>query len=448
MGDGADHAVHRARVALPRPVERLHRRQPQQRQLRHAEVDQQQRLLHRDRDDGRLRGPDAELQRHRRPVHRRGARLVHQRAVEQLLRLLRARLRPHPERRRLQPDRAARLRLHHHHHDRPGQGHGDQPRPEGLRAALQRQLRRQRHQHRGQVPGGLAGLLRGRRLRRRPHRPVRAPDERAGPDHLGQPVRSARHARRRGLEQLHRHLRRPAGEVRLRRAARPRQHPDVRQQRGQRPERLPPAGQRQRSLVDPELQHQQQHQCHHPGQRQRRGAGHQPLAHPVPGLLRQHHHREHRRHPGREREQLLLGRRTGRLRSGGNNGGAGTIVGVGSGRCVDVTGASQANGAQVELWDCNGGANQQWTTTSANELRVYGSSCLDAANQGTTNGTKVDIYSCSGGANQKWTLNADGTITNPQSGLCLDATGAGTANGTALELWTCNGGSNQQWTHY
>jgi len=113
-----------------------------------------------------------------------------------------------------------------------------------------------------------------------------------------------------------------------------------------------------------------------------------------------------------------------------------------------VTGASPANGAQVELWDCNGGANQQWTTTSANELRVYGSSCLDAANQGTTNGTKVDIYSCSGGANQKWTLNADGTITNPQSGLCLDATGAGTANGTALELWTCNGGSNQQWTHY
>ncbi|MBS2966470.1 ricin-type beta-trefoil lectin domain protein [Actinocrinis puniceicyclus] len=131
---------------------------------------------------------------------------------------------------------------------------------------------------------------------------------------------------------------------------------------------------------------------------------------------------------------------------GGTGGGSGTIVGVGSGRCVDVTGASQNNGTQVELWDCNGGSNQQWTSTSAGELRVYGSSCLDAYGQGTSPGTKVDIWSCTGQSNQKWNLNADGTITSAQSGLCLDATGAGTANGTALELWSCNGGSNQKWT--
>ncbi|GAA1968031.1 ricin-type beta-trefoil lectin domain protein [Catenulispora subtropica] len=133
--------------------------------------------------------------------------------------------------------------------------------------------------------------------------------------------------------------------------------------------------------------------------------------------------------------------------SGGTGGGSGAIVGSGSGRCVDVPGATQTNGTQVELWDCNGGTNQQWTATAAGELRVYGSSCLDASGQGTTAGTKVDIWSCSGQSNQKWTLNADGTITGVQSGLCLDATGAGTGNGTLLELWTCNGGSNQKWTH-
>jgi ricin-type beta-trefoil lectin protein len=101
---------------------------------------------------------------------------------------------------------------------------------------------------------------------------------------------------------------------------------------------------------------------------------------------------------------------------------------------------------QVELWDRNGGANQQWTATSAGELRVYGSECLDASGQGTSAGTKVDIWSCTGAANQRWNLNADGTITNVQSGLCLDATGAGTGNGTLIELWTCNGGGNQRWT--
>ncbi|MGV9352828.1 ricin-type beta-trefoil lectin domain protein [Streptomyces misionensis] len=134
---------------------------------------------------------------------------------------------------------------------------------------------------------------------------------------------------------------------------------------------------------------------------------------------------------------------------GGSGGGTtGPITGVGSGRCVDVPNQSQSDGTQVELWDCNGGGNQQWTSTSAGELRVYGGDCLDAAGQATSPGTKVDIYTCNGGGNQKWKLNADGTITGNQSGLCLDATGNGTANGTLLQLWTCNGGSNQKWTRY
>ncbi|WP_053851543.1 ricin-type beta-trefoil lectin domain protein [Streptomyces sp. NRRL B-24085] len=131
--------------------------------------------------------------------------------------------------------------------------------------------------------------------------------------------------------------------------------------------------------------------------------------------------------------------------SGGNTGTAGAIVGVGSGRCVDVPNQSHTAGTQVALWDCNGGSNQQWTNTSAGELRVYGNACLDAAGQGTSPGTKVDIWDCTGGGNQKWTIRADGTITGDQSGLCLDATGAGTANGTLLQLWTCNGSSNQKW---
>ncbi|WP_370409554.1 endo-1,4-beta-xylanase [Streptomyces fradiae] len=120
------------------------------------------------------------------------------------------------------------------------------------------------------------------------------------------------------------------------------------------------------------------------------------------------------------------------------------IKGVGSGRCLDVPSASTTDGTQVQLWDCNSNANQQWTSTSAGELRVYGNKCLDAA--GTGNGTKVQIYSCWGGDNQKWRLNSDGSIVGVQSGLCLDAVGAGTANGTQIQLYSCSGGSNQRWT--
>ncbi|MDG4856618.1 ThuA domain-containing protein [Streptomyces sp. T-3] len=124
-------------------------------------------------------------------------------------------------------------------------------------------------------------------------------------------------------------------------------------------------------------------------------------------------------------------------------GSTGPIRGVASGRCLDVAGVSQANGAQTQLWDCHGGSNQQWSRTSTGELRVYGTKCLNASGTGT--GTAVTIWDCNGQASQKWNLNSNRTLTNVASGLCLDANGAGTANGTKAILWTCNGGANQQW---
>ncbi|WP_328458091.1 non-reducing end alpha-L-arabinofuranosidase family hydrolase [Amycolatopsis sp. NBC_00438] len=123
----------------------------------------------------------------------------------------------------------------------------------------------------------------------------------------------------------------------------------------------------------------------------------------------------------------------------------GALRGAGSGRCLDVSNASQADGALLQIYDCSGGANQQWTSTSAGQLTVYGGKCLDVPGSATA-GTRVQIWTCHGGANQQWRVNSDGTIAGVQSGLCLDVTGAATANGTAVELWTCNGGGNQKWT--
>jgi O-glycosyl hydrolase len=124
----------------------------------------------------------------------------------------------------------------------------------------------------------------------------------------------------------------------------------------------------------------------------------------------------------------------------------GQLVSAQSGRCLDVPNASQTNGVQVTIWDCNGGPNQQWTQLSDGGLRVYGTKCLDVLDQGTAPGSAVGIWDCNGGANQRWTLNGDGTIAGAQSGLCLDVTGEATANGTPVQIWTCGGGANQRWT--
>ncbi|MBE1495833.1 hypothetical protein H4696_002933 [Amycolatopsis lexingtonensis] len=124
----------------------------------------------------------------------------------------------------------------------------------------------------------------------------------------------------------------------------------------------------------------------------------------------------------------------------------GSLRGVGSGRCLDVPNASQTDGTSLQIYDCSGGAGQQWTSTASGQLTVFGGKCLDVPGSATTAGTRVQIWTCHGGANQQWRVNADGTVVGVQSGLCLDVTGAATANGTAVEIWTCNGGSNQKWT--
>jgi alpha-galactosidase len=129
-------------------------------------------------------------------------------------------------------------------------------------------------------------------------------------------------------------------------------------------------------------------------------------------------------------------------------GGTGELVSAQSGDCADTTGGHTFfPGTAEEIWGCNGGINQEWSPTSAGELRTMGATeCLDVYNNETAAGTKVELWPCSGGVNQKWTVESNGTIVGQQSGLCLDVTGGATTEGTPLEIWTCNGGADQKWS--
>jgi alpha-galactosidase len=120
-----------------------------------------------------------------------------------------------------------------------------------------------------------------------------------------------------------------------------------------------------------------------------------------------------------------------------------TLVSAASGRCLDVPNSNTANGTQPVIWDCNGAANQRWTTTGQT-IQALGK-CLDTPANATA-GTKVQLWDCTGGANQQWTLNTDGTIRGVQSGLCLDVDRNLTANGTVVLLWTCTAATNQRWS--
>src|SRR6266516_1422843 len=75
-----------------------------------------------------------------------------------------------------------------------------------------------------------------------------------------------------------------------------------------------------------------------------------------------------------------------------------------AGGCMDITGAKSANGTLIELWTCNGGANQQWQAQSGELVNPATGKCLDDPASNTTNGTQLVLWTCNGGANQHWTL--------------------------------------------
>lgn len=197
----------------------------------------------------------------------------------------------------------------------------------------------------------------------------------------------------------------------------------------------------------------------------------------------------------------------------------GQLVGYG-GRCLDLRGGRL--GDAVQLFDCNGGSNQQWTFSNPNgpvfngvgyavgltelgngigenvTVRAWGSGPANArwtmpdaqfhtqeygfclrvgsynqlivdqcfasgtfwtfdesltpirwadgrcvTSTGTANGSEVILASCTGGANQNWQLSSGGTIR--QAGLCLDVRG-GINESAVVQLFRCTGGSNQKWT--
>jgi hypothetical protein len=124
----------------------------------------------------------------------------------------------------------------------------------------------------------------------------------------------------------------------------------------------------------------------------------------------------------------------------------GRVLGVQSNRCVDVPLLSTADNTELEIFDCNGGANQSWNQHPDGTIRDANSGkCLDAFGgpQSQIRDAAV-IFVCNGSATQRWRFQADGRIVNLANGRCLDANGAGTANRTRLIMFTCNAAAPNQ----
>ncbi|MFJ6725409.1 RICIN domain-containing protein [Streptomyces sp. NPDC091281] len=134
-----------------------------------------------------------------------------------------------------------------------------------------------------------------------------------------------------------------------------------------------------------------------------------------------------------------------------------TVTNINSGKCVDDTAGSTANGAAVQQWACvPGSTNQQWQfqPTDSGYYRVASRNAANASwdvtgGAGAASGAKIQLWSYGGGTNQQWkpVPGTGGTYTlTPRSNpaQCLDVTDVSTADGARLQQWTCSSGNAAQ----
>jgi beta-glucanase (GH16 family) len=74
------------------------------------------------------------------------------------------------------------------------------------------------------------------------------------------------------------------------------------------------------------------------------------------------------------------------------------------GKCFDPAGGALANGTPIQLVTCNGNPVQRFTLSGTGDLvNISANRCVDIKDWNSGNGAQLQLWDCAGTANQKWT---------------------------------------------
>ncbi|WP_438039291.1 RICIN domain-containing protein [Sorangium sp. So ce128] len=130
------------------------------------------------------------------------------------------------------------------------------------------------------------------------------------------------------------------------------------------------------------------------------------------------------------------------------------VIGRGSGKALDVSEWSVADGAGILQWPYGGGDNQRWLFAYQGNgyykiTALHSGKALDVSSFSTEDGADVLQWPWHGGDNQLWQVaaNGDGTyrLVSKHSAKVLNVLGASTADGAKVNQWTWSNAANQQW---
>jgi galactose oxidase len=124
-----------------------------------------------------------------------------------------------------------------------------------------------------------------------------------------------------------------------------------------------------------------------------------------------------------------------------------------SGKCVNIEGASGADGAAALQWRCDASPNGTFKlvpfSTHFRLVATHSGKCLAVSGGSTASGAAVVQAACSGVNSEQWTVQTFGKfyrLVARHTGMCLNVFGNDEDQGAALIQWPCGGGDNEVWS--
>jgi len=142
-----------------------------------------------------------------------------------------------------------------------------------------------------------------------------------------------------------------------------------------------------------------------------------------------------------------------------------SCLGGGGSLVLDIVGKKTANGTNVDIYEYNGGTNQQFMLTQNSDgsykirTRVSGdASAVEVASASTNSGANVQEWEVNGANCQDWVMESVTdpgtamdtsvvyTFLNVNSGLAMDIVNGAMADNSNVQQWASNGFDCQKWT--
>jgi hypothetical protein len=126
-----------------------------------------------------------------------------------------------------------------------------------------------------------------------------------------------------------------------------------------------------------------------------------------------------------------------------------------SGKCLDVSSSSTADGAKVQEWSCNGTQAQVFHVTQVGGgyyeiVNVHSNKALDIRDVSTQENAPLQQWGYGGGANQQFSIVDRGggqySLHPRHTGMALDVFWGNAADGTPIVQYPWSGRNNQLWT--